>query len=47
MDLTLELRTLPPPRAVIAARGRLNAMTAPAMKTRIRELIDEGRMEIV
>ena len=47
MDLALEVRAISPTRAVIAARGRLNAMTAPAMKTRIRELIDEGRTEIV
>jgi len=47
MDLALEVRTPSPTRAVIVARGRMNAMTAPAMKNRIRELIDEGRTEIV
>ncbi len=47
MDLGLEVRFLSATRAVIAARGRMNAMTAPAMKSRIKELIDEGRTEIV
>ena len=47
VDLGLEVRLLSPTRAVIAARGRMNAMTAPAMKGRIKELIDTGRTEIV
>ena len=47
MDLGLEVRLLSPTRAVIAARGRMNAMSAPAMKSRIKALIDEGRTEIV
>jgi len=47
MDLGLEVRLLSPTRAVIAAHGRMNAMTAPAIKNRIKELIDEGRTEIV
>ena len=47
MDLGLDVRLFSPTRAVIAARGRMNAMTAPAMKSRIKELIDEGRTEIV
>jgi anti-anti-sigma factor len=47
MDLGLEVRLLSATRAVIAARGRMNALTAPAMKSQIKELIDEGRTEIV
>jgi anti-sigma B factor antagonist len=47
MDLGLEVRLVSATRAVIAARGRMNAMTAPAMKSRIKELIDEGRTELV
>ncbi len=47
MDLNLSVRELSGARAVIAASGRMNAVTAPAMKTRIRELIAEGRKEIV
>ena len=47
MDLGLDVRLVASTRAVIAARGRMNAMTAPAMKSRIKELIDEGRTEIV
>ena len=47
MDLGLEVRLLATTRAVIAARGRMNAMTAPTMKGRIKELIDAGRTEIV
>jgi len=47
MDLGLEVRLVSSTRAVITARGRMNAMTAPAMKSRIKELIDEGRTEIV
>jgi anti-sigma B factor antagonist len=47
VDLGLEVRLLSPARAVIAARGRMNAMTAPVMKARIKELIDAGRTEIV
>jgi anti-anti-sigma factor len=47
MDLGLEVHLLSPTRAVIAACGRMNAMTAPAMKSRIKELIDQGRTEIV
>jgi anti-sigma B factor antagonist len=47
MDLELDVRSLSPPRAVIVTRGRLTAMTAPAMTSRIKELIDGGRTEIV
>jgi anti-sigma B factor antagonist len=47
MDLGLDVRLLSATRAVIAARGRMNAMTAPAMKARIKELIESGRTEIV
>jgi anti-anti-sigma factor len=47
MELGIEVRLLSPVRAVIAARGRMNAITAPAMKSRIKELIDGGRVEIV
>lgn len=47
MDLGLEVRLVSSTRAVIAARGRMNAMTAPAIKSRIKDLIDQGRTEIV
>jgi anti-anti-sigma factor len=47
MDLGIEVRLVSATRAVIAARGRMNAMTAPAIKSRIKELIDQGRTEIV
>jgi anti-anti-sigma factor len=47
MDLELDVRSLSPTRVVIVARGRMTATTAPAMKSRIKELIDDGRTEIV
>jgi len=47
MDLELDVRILSDHKAVIAAKGRVNAITAPAMKSRIRELVEEGRTEIV
>ncbi len=47
MDLGLEVRLVSATRAVIAARGRMTALTAPAMKSQIKQLIDEGRTEIV
>ncbi len=47
MDLELRVETPSERRAIIVAKGRMNAMTAPAMKTRIRELVEEGRAEIV
>jgi anti-sigma B factor antagonist len=47
MDMALTVRTLSERGAVIAAKGRVNAVTAPALKTRIRELVEEGRTEIV
>jgi anti-sigma B factor antagonist len=47
MELGLKVTMPSEKRAVIAARGRLNAITAPAMKERIQELIVAGRVEIV
>ncbi len=47
MDFGLTVRPVSDARAVVGVRGRLTAVTAPAMKNRIRELIDEGRTEIV
>ncbi len=47
MDLELDVHSLSPTRAVIVARGRMTAMTAPAITSRIKELIDDGRTEIV
>ena len=47
MVLELSVTALSERRGVIAARGRMNAVTAPAMKVRIQELVAEGRVEIV
>jgi anti-sigma B factor antagonist len=47
MDLELDVKLLPDRRAVIAAKGRVNAMSTPALKARIRELVEAGRPEIV
>jgi anti-sigma B factor antagonist len=47
MDFGLTVTTPSERKAVIAAKGRMNAITSPAMKTRIQELVTEGRVEIV
>ena len=47
MDLALSVQTLSGNRAVIVAKGRMNALSAPSMKTRIQELVEEGQVEIV
>ncbi len=47
MDLGLTVSGLTERRAVIAAKGRINAVTSPAMRTKIRELVEDGRVEIV
>jgi anti-sigma B factor antagonist len=47
MDMALTVTTHSERGAVIAARGRVNAVTAPALRTRIRELVEQGRTEIV
>jgi anti-sigma B factor antagonist len=46
-DLDLEVRTVAEKRAVLAVKGRLNAITAPALKTQIRELVSSGHVELV
>jgi len=47
VDIALTVRIVSERRAVIAASGRVNAVTTPALKTCIRELVEEGRTEIV
>jgi len=47
MDLQLEVKHLSERQAVIEAKGRLTAVTAPAMKAHIRELVDGGWTEIL
>jgi anti-sigma B factor antagonist len=47
MEMGLKVTELSDRRAVIAARGRMNAMTAPAVKARIQELVAAGRVELV
>ncbi|HTP25557.1 MAG TPA: STAS domain-containing protein [Anaeromyxobacteraceae bacterium] len=47
IELQLKVKLLSEHRAVVAARGRVNAATVLAMKARIRELVDGGRTEIV
>jgi anti-sigma B factor antagonist len=46
MDIGLNVTELSDRRAVIAAKGRMNAITAPVMKARAQELIAAGRVEI-
>jgi anti-sigma B factor antagonist len=47
MDLDLGVRTLSAARAVIAAKGRMNAVNVGTMKAKIRELVEDGHVEIV
>ncbi len=47
MDMQMSVKHLSERRSVIAAQGRLNAITAPAMKVRIRELLEGGWTEII
>jgi anti-sigma B factor antagonist len=47
MDFDLSVQMAPNGRAVIAAKGRLNAVTAPAMKAQIAKLIEDGHAEVV
>jgi len=47
MDLGMAVEQRSERRAVLSVKGRINAVTAPAVKARIRELVDQGRWEIV
>jgi anti-sigma B factor antagonist len=47
MGQALDVRVLSDTRAVLSARGRLNAVTAPAAKAEIMRLVEEGRVELV
>ncbi|HTP24453.1 MAG TPA: STAS domain-containing protein [Anaeromyxobacteraceae bacterium] len=47
MDLELSVKNFSDRKAVLSVKGRVNAMTAPALKGRIREVVEEGRTEIV
>jgi len=47
MDLELSVKVLSDRQAVLSAKGRVNAITSPAMKSRIRQLVEENRTEIV
>ena len=45
--LTLTNRALSARTAVLEVAGRMNAVTAPALRARVEELIEQGRPEIV
>ncbi len=47
MDLALSVKAFSDRGAVIAVSGRLNAVTAPAVKLKIQELVAGGRGQIV
>ena len=47
MDLGLSVRAVSERRAVLGIKGRLNAVTAPAAKARIQELVGKGQVELV
>jgi len=47
MDLGLDVREVAERRAVLAVSGRLNAVTVPVLKARIKELVGLGRVELV
>jgi anti-sigma B factor antagonist len=47
MDISLDVRVLSEKTAVLAVEGRLDAVHAPALRKRVRELIEEGHVEIV
>jgi anti-sigma B factor antagonist len=47
MELGIEVRVLSERRAVIAITGRVNAITAPALKARVQELLASGHTELV
>ncbi len=47
MELQLVTHPLPGNRAVLEFRGSLDAVGAPAARARIRELVEQGRVEIV
>jgi anti-sigma B factor antagonist len=46
-DLAVRARVLSEHRAVLAVRGRLDAVAALAFRARVREMVREGRREIV
>ena len=47
MEIGLNVTKISDRQVVIAAKGRMNAVTAPAMKARIQELVASGHVEIV
>lgn len=47
MELEISTESLGTRRSMICARGRLNAISAGEVKSRIRELVDERRVELV
>ncbi|HVO19968.1 MAG TPA: STAS domain-containing protein [Anaeromyxobacter sp.] len=47
MDLGMAVDQRSERRVVLSVTGRINAVTAPAVKARIRELVEEGHWEIV
>lgn len=47
MGLQLDVHLRDEATAVLALRGRLDAVSAPALKLRIRALLDDGRRELV
>ncbi len=46
-DLTFDVRVLSATTAILVVKGRLNAVTALALKTRVNEVIGHGRPKIV
>jgi len=47
MGLQVDVRLLDESTAVLALQGRLDAVAAPALKTRIHELVRKGRVNLV
>ena len=47
MDPELSVRVVSERRAVLGIQGRLNAVTAPATRARIQELVGKGQVELV
>ena len=47
MEQGISVQELSARRVVLSLKGRINAVSAPAVKAKVRELVEEGRCEIV
>ncbi len=47
MGLQVDIRVLDGSTAVLALQGRLDAVTAPSLKSRIQDLVRDGRVDLV